>query len=110
MLLIFPELPFIFTESLSLGGSSLPQSAGEKGSEKQDYDCDDPHRRFSKLTAMGPFMHARPTLLATLNPAVSWEGDHWTSLDDAPYRTRLYAAKSSQRSCEQCVLFHMPRL
>jgi chromatin modification-related protein VID21 len=86
-LLIFPELPFAFTEPPPLAGSPRPQSAGKKKSEKRDRD--DPHRRSdpttsSKLTAMGSFMQTRPTLLAALNPAVRWEDDHWTSFDDAP--------------------------
>lgn len=85
--LIFPELPFGFTEPPPLAGSPRPQSAGKKKSEKRDRD--DPHRRSdpttsSKLTAMGPFMHTRPTLLAALNPAVRWDDGHWTSFDDAP--------------------------
>ncbi len=87
LLQIFPELPFTFTEPPPLAGSPRPQSAGKKKMEKRDRD--DPHRRsdpttFSKLTAMSPFMHTRPTLLAALNPAIRWEDDHWTSFDDAP--------------------------
>jgi chromatin modification-related protein VID21 len=87
LLLILPELPFAFTEPPPSAVSPRPQSAGKKKSEKRDRD--DPHRRgdpttSSKMTAMGSFMHTRPTLLAALNPAVRWENDHWKSFDDAP--------------------------
>jgi chromatin modification-related protein VID21 len=87
VLLILPELPFAFTEPPASAVSLRTQSAGKKKSEKRDRD--DPHRRSdlttsSKMTAMGSFMHTRPTLLAALDPAVRWENDHWTSFDDAP--------------------------
>jgi chromatin modification-related protein VID21 len=84
---IFPELPFSFYDPPPLAGPSTLQSEGKKKSEKRDRD--DPHKRVdptthTKLTAMGPFMRTRPTLLAALNPAVRWDDDHWTSIDDAP--------------------------
>lgn len=87
ILQIFPELPFAFTEPPPVAGPSHLLSAGKKKSEKRDRD--DPHRRsdpttYNKMTAMGPFMRTRPTLLAALNPAARWEDDHWTSFEDAP--------------------------
>ena len=87
LLHIFPELPFTFVEPPPSAVSLRPQPGGKKKAEKRDRD--DPHRRsdpttVSKMTAMGSFMHTRPTLLAALNPAVRWENDHWTSFDDAP--------------------------
>ena len=84
---IFPELPFTFIEPPTPSGSSNLLSEGKKKSEKRDRD--DPHKRndptaYSKMTPMGVFMRTRPTLLAALNPAVRWEGDHWAGFDDAP--------------------------
>jgi chromatin modification-related protein VID21 len=84
---IFPELPFTFIEPPTPSGPSNLLSEGKKKSEKRDRD--DPHKRndptaFSKMTPMGVFMRTRPTLLAALNPAVRWEGDHWAGFDDAP--------------------------
>ena len=83
---IFPELPFTFIEPPTSGPSNL-LSEGKKKSEKRDRD--DPHKRtdptvYSKMNPMGVFMRTRPTLLAALNPAVRWEGEHWAGFDDAP--------------------------
>jgi chromatin modification-related protein VID21 len=87
VLQIFPELPFSFYDPPPPAGPSTLQSEGKKKTEKRDRD--DPHKRadpttHTKLTAMGPFMRSRPTLLAALNPAVRWDEDHWTNIDDAP--------------------------
>lgn len=84
---IFPELPFTFIEPPTPSGPSNLQSEGKKKSEKRDRD--DPHKRvdptaYSKMTPMGVFMRTRPTLLAALNPAARWEGEHWAGFDDAP--------------------------
>ena len=117
LLLIFPELPFAFTEPPPVAGSPRPQSAGKKRSEKRDRD--DPHRRgdattSSKLTAMGSFMHTRPTLLAALNPAVRWEDDHWTNFDDAPilpdFDAPYKVPDEVTSSAFIFLFFHMPRL
>jgi chromatin modification-related protein VID21 len=84
---IFPEMPFTFIEPPTLSGASNLLSEGKKRSEKRDRD--DPHKRtdptaYSKMTPMGIFMRTRPTLLAALDPAARWEGDHWAGFDDAP--------------------------
>ncbi|KAF8274935.1 hypothetical protein EI94DRAFT_1793607 [Lactarius quietus] len=84
---IFPELPFTFIGPPTPSGPSNLLPEGKKRSEKRDRD--DPHKRtdptaYSKMTPMGVFMRTRPTLLAALNPAVRWEGDHWAGFDDAP--------------------------
>ncbi|KAH9050689.1 hypothetical protein EDB84DRAFT_1259038 [Lactarius hengduanensis] len=84
---IFPELPFTFIEPPNPSGPSNLLSEGKKKSEKRDRD--DPHKRtdpttYSKMTPMGVFMRTRPTLLAALNPAGRWQGDHWAGFDDAP--------------------------
>ena len=84
---IFPEMPFTFIEPPTLSGPSNMLPEGKKRSEKRDRE--DPHKRtdataYSKMTPMGVFMRTRPTLLAALDPAVRWEGDHWAGFDDAP--------------------------
>jgi len=113
LLLIFPELPFAFTDPPPFAGSPHPQSTGKKKSEKRDRD--DPHRRSdpttsSKLTALGSFMHTRPTLLAALNPAVRWEDDHWTGFDDAPIIPDFDAPyKNPDEVTSSTFLFYMPR-
>jgi len=114
LLLIFPELPFAFTEPPPLAGSPRPQSAGKKKSEKRDRD--DPHRRSdpttsNKMTAMGSFMNTRPTLLAALNPAVRWEDDRWTSFDDAPIIPDFDAPyKVPDEVTSSAFYFYTPRL